>query len=461
MVMHRRRFLRTTGLSALTLAVAAACDDNTPADRPRKVIVVGAGIAGLAAARTLADRGHDVVVLEARDRIGGRIRTSDHWPDAPVDLGASWIHGVDGNPIIDLARKAGARTAATSYADGTDYGTDGHRIDEATADRLEHWRTTIAEALTTFQDAADDADDAADASLRAVAERAVNWPALAAEDKALVASVLNDYEHEYSGSAENLSGLYFDDDAKIKGQDVLFPAGYGAITDYLAKGLTVSTGQVVERIDWSERAVRVSTRGGGLDADHVVVTVPLGVLGSGAIEFVPGLPTEKATAISKLGMGVLDKCFLRFPAKFWPDTDWLTYVPGVNAAGQWGQWINYSRAAGQPILLGFNAADFGAAGETLSDTDLVAAAMTTLRTIYGPAIPAPIDYQLTRWAADPYALGSYSFNKLGSTPDMRDHLAAGIDGRVHFAGEATSRQSFGTVHGAYTSGVRAAEQITG
>ncbi|MTL13506.1 FAD-dependent oxidoreductase, partial [Nocardia seriolae] len=84
MVMHRRRFLRTTGLSALTLAVAAACDDNTPADRPRKVIVVGAGIAGLAAARTLADRGHDVVVLEARDRIGGRIRPSDHWPDAPV-----------------------------------------------------------------------------------------------------------------------------------------------------------------------------------------------------------------------------------------------------------------------------------------------------------------------------------------------------------------------------------------
>lgn len=467
--MHRRPFLQTTGLAALALLVASACNDNdnsttTPAGGRRKVIVVGAGIAGLAAARTLTDRGQDVVVLEARDRIGGRIWTNNHWADAPVDLGASWIHGIDGNPIADLARKAGARTVSTSYDNSTDYGTDGHPVDEGTAEQIEHWRSTIAKALSDAQDKADHNDDdetAEDASLRSVAERAVNWPALSEADKALVTSVLNDYEHEYSGSVDELSSLYFDDDAKINGKDVLFPAGYGAITDYLAKNATVRTGQVVTHIDWNDNAVTVTTNTGTITGDHVVVTLPLGVLQSGAVEFGPGLPADTTTAITKLGMGVLDKCYLRFPTTFWSDTDWLTYVPGLDKAGQWGQWINYSRAADQPILLGFNAADFGRTSETWSDTDLVASAMDTLHTIYGPGVPAPVDYQITRWSADPYAHGSYSFNKLGSTPDMRDHLATSIDDRVHFAGEATDRKSFGTVHGAYNSGLRAATQITG
>ncbi len=463
--MHRRRFLQTTGLSALALLALAACGDDdsgtTPAGGRRRVIVVGAGIAGLAAARTLADRGQDVVVLEARDRIGGRIWTSTQWADVPVDLGASWIHGVDGNPITELARKAGARTVATSLDSGTEYGTDGEEVDKATAAAIEHWRTQIAEALTDAQE--EDDDEARDASLRAVAQRAVNWPALSGRDKALVDSLLNDYEHEYSGSVDDLSSLYFDDGDKIRGKDVLFPSGYGAITDYLARGLTVHTGQVVENIDWNDSGVTVvtATATATFDGDHVVVTLPLGVLQSGAVEFGPGLPADKTTAIGKLGMGVLDKCYLRFPTEFWADTDWLNYVPSLDKAGRWGQWINYARAADQPILLGFNAADFGRTSETWSDTDLVASAMATLRTIYGPDIPAPIDYQITRWSTDPYAHGSYSFNKVGSTPQMRDHLAADIDDRVHFAGEATNRTSFGTVHGAYNSGLRAAKEITG
>ncbi|RMI33713.1 FAD-dependent oxidoreductase [Nocardia stercoris] len=460
--MNRRRFLRASGLSALTTLAAAACntDDTTPpAGARRSVIVVGAGIAGLSAARALTDRGHDVMVLEARDRIGGRIRTSDQWPDAPVDLGASWIHGVDGNPIADLARRAGARTIPTGADDNTVYGTDGHRVGQDSADRIEHWRNAIAAALAEAQDDAE--DETPDASLRSVAEHAVNWSALPEADKALVASLLNDYEHEYSGSADELSSRYFDDDAKLRGGDVLFPAGYGAVTDYLTRGLTVRTGQVVDRVDWSGAGVTVTTTTGSFAADHVVITVPLGVLQSGTIEFTPGLPEDKSTAIAKLGMGVLDKCYLRFPHTFWPDTDWLTYVPALDKPGHWAQWINYARVAGQPILLGFNAAGFGRDSETRSDTDLVAEAMATLRTVYGPAVPDPLDHQITCWSSDPYARGSYSFNKLGSTPDMRDHLAADLADRIHFAGEATDRMSFGTVHGAYNSGLRAAAEITG
>ena len=121
--MRRRRFLQAAGLS--TAALLAACN-RPPTTERRQVIVIGAGIAGLAAARTLADRGHDAVLLEARDRIGGRIWTS-RWSDAAIDLGASWIHGVDGNPIAELARAVGVRTVATTYENSSDYGTDGGR----------------------------------------------------------------------------------------------------------------------------------------------------------------------------------------------------------------------------------------------------------------------------------------------------------------------------------------------
>ncbi len=450
--MRRRRFLQAAGLSAV--ALAAACD-RRPTTQRGQVIVVGAGVAGLAAAHTLAERGLDVVVLEARDRIGGRIWTSQ-WSNAAIDLGASWIHGIEHNPIAELARTIGARTVATSYANSTDYGADGTPIGEATAAALKRWQQVIAGALHDAQD-----DHVADESLRTVAERAVNWPALPEAEQALVATVLNEYEQEYAGSTTELSSQYFDDDKELEGDDVLFPAGYGAITDHLAKGLTIRTGVVVNRIDWDDKGVTVTAGPRAFAGDQVVVTLPLGVLQSGAVEFGQKLPTDTTTAIAKLGMGLLDKCFLRFPAQFWPDTDWLTYIPSADRAGQWAQWVNYAKTADQPILLGFNAADFGRTVETWSDDGIVESAMATLRTIYGPDIPAPLDHRITRWASDPYAMGSYSFNKVGSTPGMRDHLAAAVDGRVHSAGEATDRHSFGTVHGAYNSGLRAADQISG
>lgn len=453
----RRTFLHTVGLSAL--AMTAACQakpkgvatGKTDPGAAKKIIVVGAGIAGLAAARTLADRGHDVVVLEARDRIGGRIWTSRQWPDAPVDLGASWIHGVDGNPIADLARAAGLRTVATSYDDAEDFGTDGQQVDEAAAER---WRDKVADAVADFQD-----DSDTDASLQSVARRAVKWPTLSTADQALVASALNEYEQEYAGPADELSGLYFDDDNETKGGDVLFPAGFSGIVDHLRDGLTVTTGTTVTRIDWDQAGVTATTTTGAIHGDHIIVTVPLGVLQSGAIIFGSALPAAKSAAIKALGMGLLDKCYLRFPKQFWPDTDWLTYVPSEEKSGQWAQWVNYARVSGQPILLGFNAGRFGRSSESWSDAELVTSAMETLRTIFGRDIPAPVDRQITRWAADEFAYGSYSFNKVGSAPEMRDQLAAAVDNRVHFAGEATERHSFATVHGAYNSGLRAAGEV--
>ncbi len=157
-------------------------------------------------------------------------------------------------------------------------------------------------------------------------------------------------------------------------------------------------------------------------------------------------------------MGVLNKCYLRFEKAFWPgDVDWLEHVPGTGPA--WTQWVSLVRAAGLPVLLGFNAAQQGRDLEALGDTAIVASAMQSLRTIFGTQIPGPLDYQITRWGSDPFALGAYSFNALGAKPAMRDDLAAPLGARVFFAGEATMRHDFSSAHGALLSGRRAAAQL--
>ena len=469
-VMDRRRFLQGVGLGVPSLVLlgarrgldASATPGRTPGrssgrSARRRVIVVGAGVSGLGAARFLADRGHDVVVVEARDRIGGRVWTSRQWPGAPVDLGASWIHGVDGNPVTELAEKAGAPTVVTEWDSSTDFGTDGAEIRGTRARAVQHWEDAVTAAIAAFQQT-----DRIDESVRRVVEDAVGWSTLSADDRALVAYVVNDnYEQEYAGSAADLSGWWFDDDAVLRGKDVLFPHGYGAVVDWLAKGLVVRLGEVVEQIDWDASGVTVGTDRRAYQADHVVVTLPLGVLQSGAVRFGAPLPAKKLAAIDRLGMGVYNKCFLQFPEVFWPDTDWMTYIPDVAHAGQWVEWLNVARPTGEPVLLGFNAADFGREIEGWTDGEIVDSALATLRMIFAADVPAPLGYQITRWASDPFARGSYSFNPLGSTPVMRDHLAASVDGRVHFAGEATHRRSFATVHGAYLSGVRAAKEIIG
>ncbi|MFN8032410.1 MAG: FAD-dependent oxidoreductase [Mycobacterium sp.] len=462
MTVSRRLFLGLSGLAGI--AALSACGGRDTADGGQSssrtdgsdadVIVIGAGISGLAAARHLADHGQSVVILEARNRIGGRIWTSTTWAGAPMDLGASWIHGIDGNPIYQLAQQAGVKTVVTDGDSITYHLPGGQETTDQQSRRLERWGAKAADAVTRYQDEQD-----IDTSIRAAVRNSVDTGALSSLDSAFLSYNLNEYEQEYSGSIDELSALYFDSDAPIEGDDVLFPGGYGQLTDRLATGLRTLLEHTVTRVDWTRDGVTVTTDKGVFAAGRVIVTLPLGVLQSGSVTFSPGLPAHKADAIRALGYGVLNKCYLRFPRAFWVDTDWIGYVPPTDRYGQWAQWINVARPTGLPILLGFNAADFGRAIEKWSDTTIVDSAMATLQTVYGPTIPNPVDFQITRWVSDAYARGSYSYNKVGSTPAMRDDLATTVDGRVYFAGEATHRQSFATVHGAYESGLRAARDI--
>lgn len=127
-LMQKRDVLKLLGAMLMGLARGARADkaeSDASASGQKQIVVIGAGLAGLAAASELQQRGHEVVVLEARDRIGGRIWTSSRWPGMPLDLGATWIHGVKGNPLTDLADELGARRVVTRYERSITYNTAG------------------------------------------------------------------------------------------------------------------------------------------------------------------------------------------------------------------------------------------------------------------------------------------------------------------------------------------------
>ncbi|MBL8161000.1 MAG: FAD-dependent oxidoreductase [Anaerolineae bacterium] len=454
--MNRRRALQLMGTMVMGLLVqahAAAAREGMAMLQTKKIVVIGAGLSGLAAARELQAQGHEVVVVEARDRIGGRIWTSTKWADMPLDLGATWIHGVEDNPITELAQTLQAERLTTSYNRNATFDMTGEALSSVDENYLEELREQVMEELRKAQ------QRNADASIRDVIDALA--ARIEASPKALrfINFILSgDIEQEYSGSADDLSAYWYDSAKEFDGDDELFVNGFHVITEYLARDLHIELGQVVREIQWGEAPVRVVTDNAEFLADQVLVTLPLGVLQAGSVRFTPELPPAKQEAIDGLGMGVLNKCYLRFSQAFWPtDMDWLEYIPANH--GEWTEWVSYMRAANMPILLGFNAADRGCEIEAWSDEQIVANAMQTLRTMFGADVPDPVDYQITRWASDPFARGSYSFNPVDSEPAMRAELAKPLDGRLFFAGEASEKDYFSTAHGAYLSGLRAAREI--
>jgi monoamine oxidase len=178
------------------------------------------------------------------------------------------------------------------------------------------------------------------------------------------------------------------------------------------------------------------------------------------VEFVPALPATKRAAIERLGMGVLDKIWMRFDEVFWPmDQNMFGRISAQ--AGLWAEWVNLAKFHPQraPILLGFNAGAAARKVEALSDEDARESALDALRDMFGDDVSDPVEVRRTRWAADAYARGSYSYLAVGANLDDCDALAAPVGGRLFFAGEATSRKHAATVHGAYLSGLRAAAQV--
>lgn len=442
----RRVFLRTLTAGTLSMGYSNMIYANSP-----QILVLGAGIAGLAAAQQLRAQGFKVTVLEARNRIGGRIYTSRSWTGVPVDLGASWIHGDKNNPITKLADQIKAHRIATSYDSAKLYIAPELKKLGVTSTNESKVANLVTKALTQAE------QQEQDVSLRQAVDLVLPNP-LPTSLKAQVDFYLNSkYEQEYSGSARELSAHTMEDNEEFDGADVLFPQGYDQIISYLAQGLTIKTSQVIKKVEYTNQGVKVSTQNNTYTADYALVTLPLGVLKRNTVQFSPPLPAAKQQAIKRLGMGLLNKVFFRFDKVFWPkNIDWHEYLSPQ--AGRWVEWVSFAKT-GAPILLGFNAADRARELEKWSDQAIIDDGMQVLREMFGNSIPQPVATQITRWAQDPYAYGSYSFNAVGSTNQDRKALASTVAGRLLWAGEATSSLYPGTVHGAYLSGVEAAKRL--
>jgi monoamine oxidase len=429
-------------------------NDSRATPLPLQVLVLGAGMAGLGAAQRLHSAGAGVTVIEARDRIGGRTFTSNLWPDLPVDMGASWIHGTIGNPITALAGATGAAWTATSYLRSIAFDETGRSFDFPGA------AARAAELVEAARFRSEDLNH--DVSLQAAIEAAPEWGALSPSDRWVLRLAINTrIEHEYSGDWNRLSAWHFDDGKDFPGEEAVFDQGYGPLVAHLAHGLDIHFGEVVVAIAPTTTGVEVTTTRGSHFANRVIVTLPLGVLKSGTVRFAEPLKRNRQRAIDGLEMGLLNKCWLRFDRTFWPeDVDWIDYLGPVE--GLWADWMSGVPSTGRPLLVGFNAAAAADQLEALDDRATTASAMVVLRSMFGAGIPAPVGSQITRWRQDPFARGSYSFNAVGtSAKDRRALFGPDWEGRLQFAGEATSQKHPGTAHGALLTGVAAAIAVLG
>lgn len=458
--LSRRAFFKgALGVAGLVPAVSVAPrrDDVSGAgdrgvitsgsgERNQGVVIVGAGVAGLAAAGELRANGFaDVVVLEARDRIGGRVWTDTIGDGFPIDLGASWIQGIDGNPISAIARENNISTHRTDWGNGVfHYHGVGEPARSARRAMRDFWRL---------------AEENPERSFQSVREEMLTTMSFSEADGHYLQYMLTtEVENEYAADLGDLSYRSVDGGSGFRGGDVVFPGGYRQIVDVLASGVAVRRGQAVTEIDHSGSTIVVTTGGGAtFEADRVIVTVPLGVLKEDFIAFRPSLPVRKRNAIAKLEMGVLNKVYLLFDDVFWDrEVERLQYVSADG--GQWAETISLYPYMGQPILAMLNSGTFGTRLEQLSDREVVARAVAALSNMYGD-VPPPREARVTRWRSDPWTHGSYSYVPVGSSFAQHAALGEPVGDKLFFAGEATSDDYPATVHGAYLSGVRAARQI--
>jgi monoamine oxidase len=409
-------------------------------------------MAGLGAARALHDAGVRVTVIEARDRIGGRTHTSHLWPDLPVDMGASWIHGTKGNPMTALAHECRLKLTATDYKRSITYDEAGREVP---------FIKPAKQALALVEKAREKVDDFdEDVSLQTAIEASKAWQRLSLQDRRVARLAINTrIEHEYSGDWSRLSAWHFDAGTDFPGDEAVVTPGFGPIATHLARGVDLRLSEPVTTIAPLPNGVEVITPRGAYRADHAIVTVPLGVLQSGDIRFAEPLAASRQRAIDGLGMGLLNKCVLRFDRAFWPtDKDWIDFLGPVE--NLWADWTNYLPATGQPVIVGFNAARMAEDVEGWSDRDTTASALAALRSMFGSAVPDPMGSMISRWRQDRFALGAYSFKAVGSSrKDRKALFGADWGGRISFAGEATSADQPATVHGALITGRKAASAL--
>ena len=411
------------------------------------VIVIGAGIAGLAAAKKLVGLGYSVVVLEATGQIGGRIKT-DRSLGAAFDLGAGWIHGPKGNPISKLARQAKAKTFVTKDESYRVYSAAGKAVPRATIGKKFDQLNGIFQRI----DQRFDQDQPLDQAIGRVSKKGLKDPVLNWMASAYA-------EFDTGGPLANLSAYYFDEDEVFPGEDRIFPQGFDQILGQLAEGLDIRLNSPALQIEYEEGdGAAVATPQGSYESYFVICTAPLGVLKKQAIAFDPPLPAGHQRAIDQIAMGNVTKLALKFDKPFWPTkTQYFGYMS--EPRGRWNYFLNYRTFSRENILVGLSVGAYASVAEAMDDQTMVADCMDALRAMFGSEIPAPTASLATRWSQEPFTLGAYSYTNVGTKPQDFERLADPIANTILLAGEHVTFDYHGTTHGAYLSGLAAAQLI--
>lgn len=416
-----------------------------------RVLIVGAGMAGLAAGQMLMERGFDVTILEASQRMGGRIWT-DYSLGIPFDLGASWIHGIEHNPIKELAHQFRARYVLTDFNHAFFMKQNKKVVAPEMFETVcQYFDECIEKAITLAKQAPQDM------SIYSALEKIQPLEKIDLAIKDVWSWILKRLTLYYNGENTDLSARFLHEEQEFSGGNFIVYDGYQTIINGLAKPCSIMLNQEVKKITLLPNEVQVTTNQGTEKCDAILLTVPLNVLKNNLIVFEPDLPTEKKESLNNLKMGLLNKIGLKFSKMFWPNEYTTFLYPAV--AKQITTFINYGHVWDVPVLTAYVGGDQAHELEQFSDKDIIHFAIEGLKNLLGEHVPTPEKYLLTRWQHNPYSLGSYSYFPVGAVGNDMDILAKPIEDRIFFAGEATIRKNYATTHGAYLSGIREAIKI--
>ena len=400
-----------------------------------EVAIIGAGAAGLGAAHALKGTGRSFIVLEARDRVGGRGYTIQAAPDVVFDVGCGWLHSADRNSFVGIAN-------ALNFEINKDLPPWRDRVVGNAFPQDD--RNEFLRAMEGFFDRVEDAAKSGrDAAASTLLEPDDRWnPMIDA-----VSTYINGAE------LDRVSILDFDayEDTNLNWR---VRRGYGALMAAYGAPLPIAFNCNVTLIDHSTRRVRVETSLGTLTADKVIITVPTNLITDEALRFHPALP-DKVDAAAHLPLGLADKVVLALAdAEAFPKEGNLR---GATMRTEMGTY--HLRPFGQPCVEGFFGGSFARQLEDAGDGAIAAHSIDEIASFLGNDIRRKLTpLKESRWAHDPFARGSYS-HALPGHSGKRAVLAAPVDGRLFFAGEATSPNFFTTAHGARDSGERAAKEV--
>ena len=409
------------------------------------VVVIGAGAAGIGAARRLRADGVDVQVLEAGQRVGGRAFTESAALGAPFDHGASWLHAAEVNPLTPLARGLGLtlREERRRPRDVLLIGDRPASIGEQAAYQA---ACDAFDAMAEARIAASPAD----LPLAEAVPRGGFWDATATH---WLSAMISAVEASQFSARDYVA-------TALEGQNIALGEGLGTLFLRLAEGLPIRLGAPVHRLRWGAAGVEAEGPGGTLRAQAAIVTVSTGVLAAGGLRFAPDLPAPVAAAIAGLPQGLLTKVALRASGAGRLGLGAFARVGRrVEAAGEGAMsWLLWPW--GRDHVIGFLGGDVAWALAREGPAATEAHARAELARYFGRQAIArtfPTAAVVTGWAADPRFLGAYSHARVGSA-DARRVLgeAALAGGRLRFAGEACHPRYAATVGGAFESGEQAA-----